>query len=133
MPIESFDSLEQTLSKEMQELRDLNWELEFENMEVQYIEQIDQLIDEKTTLGGVLEEQRREFENQRAAVTVAVQKDRTEEIKNLNETIADLKSQVHLMSEELESKTQKIKKFQVSDQNNIQKIVELSTICSEKD
>lgn len=111
MPIESFDSLEQTLSKEMQELRDLNWELEFENMEAQYIEQIDQLIDEKTTLGGVLEEQRREFENQRAAVTVAVQKDRTEEIKNLNETIADLKSQVHLMSEELESKTQKIKKF----------------------
>ena len=56
MPIESFDSLEQTLSKEMQELRDLNWELEFENMEAQYIEQIDQLIDEKTTLGGVLEE-----------------------------------------------------------------------------
>ena len=133
MPIESFDSLEQTLSKEMQELRDLNWELEFENMEAQYIEQIDQLIDEKTTLGGVLEEQRREFENQRAAVTVAVQKDRTEEIKNLNETIADLKSQVHLMSEQLESKNQKIKKFQVSDQNNIQKIVELSTICSEKD
>ena len=47
----------------MQELKDLNWELEIDNMEQDYLEQIDQLIEEKAALGGVLEDQRREFEN----------------------------------------------------------------------
>jgi len=62
MPVDSYDNLEGVLAREMLELKDLNWELEVENLEQDYLEQIDQLIEEKTVLGGVLEDQRREFE-----------------------------------------------------------------------